>query len=393
VGTIAPDLVDRLGRLPAPAAIGELQLDDTTTLEETFVALGYLQDGYAHPVTDVADAATRLKSDYGLGYDDTIDAAFVGHLITLLHPTAGEVRMGGAPVVVDVPSADKSDDELAVAIIEHEYEILDQWDKAVEIFQVVMTSDADDETQPDFLKAAKEHFKDKALGKLAEQLPLGGEAFEVLKALEDEIKRARAADESARLRDFFVEHKQTVADMQKSLTTIKDDFRAKVRHTAEQMWSDPAKQDEYGLMRMYLVEYFDDVDRRLQAADTETFFQLLSEEWLQSAKVRSEYGIAAYVLIHVDEDFSIRKAEIKGTGGDKLADQLLKDSPGGVDVWSLRVPRRVLCYHDGGSYPYAVVKVDAEDRLTNEGTMAEGNYRPIYDWLMQNGLPPTTKLN
>jgi hypothetical protein len=69
-----------------------------------------------------------------------------------------------------------------------------------------MTSDADDETRPDFLKAAKEHFKDKALGKLAEQVPLGGEAFEVLKALEDEVKRARAADESARLRDFFVEH-------------------------------------------------------------------------------------------------------------------------------------------------------------------------------------------
>jgi hypothetical protein len=95
----------------------------------------------------------------------------------------------------------------------------------------------------------------------------------------------------------------------------------------------------------------------------------------------------------VDEDFSTRTAEIKGTGGDRLADRLLKDSPGGVDVWNLRVPRRVLCCHDGGSYPYAVVKVDAEDRLTNEGTMAEGDYRPIYDWLMQNGLPPTTKLD
>jgi hypothetical protein len=280
-----------------------------------------------------------------------------------------------------------------VAIIEHEYEIVDQWDKAVEIFQVVMTSDADDETQPNFVKAAKEHFEEKVLGKLADQVPLGGEAFEVLKTLEGEVQRAQAADESARLRDFFVAHKQTVADLQKHLTSIKDDFRAKVRITAEQAWSDPAKQDEYGMMRMYLVEYFDDVDRRLRASDTEVFFQLLSEEWLQSATVRSEYGTAAYVLIHVEEDFSIRKAEIRGTGGDKLAEQLLKDSPSGVDVWNLRVPRRVLCYHDGGSYPYAIVKVDAEDRLTNEGSFAEGNYRPIYDWLMQNGLPPTTKLN
>jgi hypothetical protein len=411
VGTFSQDLVDRLGRISGPASASELGADDIGALDEALAGLGYLPGGMSNDATEVAAATARLKSDYGLGSDDTIDPALVVHLITLVSTAQAQEATaeatpiaaphGGAPDTIDdtfdvgeVASAQKSDDELAVAIIEQEYEILDQWDKAVEIFQTVMTSDADSETKPDFVKAAKEHFEELVLGKLAEQAPHGGEALELLNALADEVARARAASESAQLRDFFVEHKQAVAELQKRLTGLKDDFRAKVRLTEQAMWSgDQAKQDEYALMRMYLVEYFEDTERRLKAANTDDFFRVLSEEWMQAATVSDEYGTDAYIVIHLEEDFSIRSAEMKGTGADKLAEQLLRDSPGGVDVFAMKVPRRVLCYRQGESYPYAMVKLDENNNLTNDGSFAEGNYMPIYEWLMQHGLPTTTNIN
>ena len=413
---ISYDLVDRLGRISGPAAVTELGVEDVSSLDEALGVLGYLPAGTSNPIADVAAATTSLKSDYGLGADDTVDSALVVHLITMV-ASAGATATAGVEATVateaeaptehaaddrvaegfqvdQVPSSDKSDDELAEAIIEHEYEILDQWDKAVEIFEKVMTSDADSETKPDFVKAMKQHFEEKALGRLAEEAPYGGEALAVLNLLGAEVQRAQAASESAQLRDFFVEHKESVAAIQKKLTTLKDDFRAKVRLTGQAASSgDPASADEYGMMRLALVEYFEDVDRRLQAADTDTFFRVLSEEWLQSATVKDEYGTDAYIAIHVEEDFSIRSAEIKGTGADKLAEQLLRDSPDGVDVFGLQIPRRVLCYRRGESYPYAMVKLDENNNLTNDGSFAEGNYRPIYEWLMQNGLPKTTNLN
>jgi hypothetical protein len=401
---ISHDLADRLSRIDAPAAVADLAADDLAALEEALVAAGYLSSDMSHEAAGVAEAVARLATDYALGGDDTVTAAVLGQLMSFAStadtvdnaPAVSLQDMGGTIDVSEVPSADKSDDELAVAIIEHEYEILDQWDKAVEIFEKVMTSNTDAEAKPDFVNALTEHFEEKVLGRLAEEVTYGGEALEVLTVLGAEVERARSARESADLRQFFVEHKQAVADLQKQLTTIKDDFRAKVRLTEQAMWSgDQAKVDEYGMMRLALVEYFDDVDRRLRVASTEAFFQLLSEEWLQGSTVSDEYGTGAYIAIHLEEDFTIRQAEIKGTGADKLAEQLLRDSrdDGGVDVFGMSLPRRVLCYRRGESYPYAIVKLDASNNLTNDGSFAEGNYMPIYEWLMQNGLPRTTNLN
>jgi hypothetical protein len=399
MSTTTHDLVDRLGRISGPAAVSDLGADEIGAIEEALVVAGYLESGMSHEADGIADALVWFRSDFGLGSDNGVDAGMIAQLTALVSSAGGTAEPAAVPEPLEIPdvaAAQKSDDELAVAIIEHEYEILDQWDKALEIFQTVMTSAADSETKPDFVKALTEHFKEKVLGRLAEEAPQGTEALEVLNLLGAEVERATKAKESATLRDFIIDHKEAVADVQKQLTALKDDFRARVRLTEQAMWSgDQAKQDEYGIMRMHLVEYFEDVDRRLRSANTDAFFQLLSEEWVRGATISHEYGVDAYISIHVEEDFTIREAEIKGPGADKLAEQLLKDDQegDGVDVFAMRVPRRVLCYRRGESYPYAMVKLDENNNLTNDGSFVEGNYMPIYEWLMQNGLPPTKNLN
>jgi hypothetical protein len=89
--------------------------------------------------------------------------------------------------------------------------------------------------------------------------------------------------------------------------------------------------------------------------------------------------------------FIIIDAHIEGSGGQKIAEQLLKDSPDGVDVFNLKVRRRIIVYADNG-WPSAVLRLDANNRNINEGSRLEGDYEAVQRVVMARGLPRTKKL-
>jgi hypothetical protein len=102
---------------------------------------------------------------------------------------------------------------------------------------------------------------------------------------------------------------------------------------------------------------------------------------------------AARVVIRINQNFGIIDAYIQGSGGQKIAEQLLKNSPAGVDVFALKVPRYIK-YFDlrKNDWPAAMFGLDVSNNPQDIGSYAAGHWEPIYSRLMQSGLPLTTKL-
>jgi hypothetical protein len=288
----------------------------------------------------------------------------------------------------DVAAAEKDDDVLAEGIFDEEHEILNQWGAALDVFDKVLESSSDKATRPDFKAVVVEFFKEKIMGELAKRSEIHGasEAIDLLKKLEDEVKRAEAAKESADLRDFYVEHKRAVANLEKAVIGMKSNFVTRVRKTPK---------SQHALMRHDLVALFEDVDSRFKATNQESLYRSLTEAWIAGSTTTSiSTKVPAFIVIRVvGRDLKVLNAEIKGPGGQKIAEQLVKDSPDGVDLISMAVPRNILWFRTPDDvYFSAVVKLDANSNLINEGSFIEGDYWPLYSRIMSDGLEPAKKV-
>ena len=300
--------------------------------------------------------------------------------------------------VKEVFGAEMTDEVLAGFIMDTQLGILDAWDSALDIFHIVLTSASDKSTKPDFLKVIRKFFRDDVMRELISKakIPGAGKAFSFLLKLEEELDRTIKARESATLRSFCVDYKQVIADLKLTWPAKKATFLTDVEKTAKQVTEDIASQSEYGLMRMNMIDLAEKLKFHLEISTSENLFRKLSEEWIRQTTIpsRDAWGTAAYVQIRIEEDFSIRDAKIKGPGGQKIAEQMLEDSPEGVDVFNLKV-RRIILYYKGGNKEYssAIVKLDENGNLVNEGGFAQGNYDLIYRILIHRGLPPTKNLS
>ena len=296
------------------------------------------------------------------------------------------VELGeGSP---EIPATEKDDDVLAEGIFDEEHEILNQWGVALDVFNKVLESSSDKATRPDFKKVVVEFFQDKIMGELAKRSNVHGasEAVDLLKKFDDEIKRAEAAKESADLRDFYDEHKRAVANLEKAVIGQKSNFVTRVRKTAK---------SQHASMRKDLVALFEDVDARFKATTQESLYRSLSEAWIAgSTTTVISSKRPAYITIRVvGRDLKVVDAQIHGPGGQKIAEQLLKDSPDGVDLINMSVPRVIAWYQrPSDMYSSAVVKLDADSKLVNEGSYIEGNYWPLYTRIMNDGLEGAKKV-
>jgi len=311
----------------------------------------------------------------------------------------------GAPAIKEVPAAMKTDEELAADIMDTQLAILVGWVTALHNFDKVLVSDSDKETKPDFKKVIENFLFDKVVGELINRsnVPGGGDAWALLGKLEDEAKRASKAEESASLRDFVVQHRTAIGQLQQSVLSLKNDFVAAVRITRERMDKAGGKRGTgaispeakaYGVQRVTLIETLERMDFRLKISTPVDLFRQLSEEWIRQTTITtSAFGTKAPadVIIRLKSDYTIMDAKIQGTGGQKIAEQLLKDSPSGVDVFKLKVRRRIVVYADN-NWPKAILRLDADNRVINEGSFVEGNYGEVHRFLRANGLPPTKKL-
>lgn len=324
----------------------------------------------------------ELQRTAGNAAVDTLIQREKGGVATVAKPPEALVDTG------EVPVTEKDDDVLAEGIFDEEHEVLNQWSLALDSFDKVMTSSSDKSTRPDFKGVVVDFFEEKILGELVKRSKIPGlsDTIDLLKKIDAEAKRAQTAQESASLRDFFVNHKRAVADLMRVVIETKSNFVARVRKT-------PKSRHE--AMRSSLVTLFEDVDSRLKEATQESLFTQLSEAWIGASTTTDiSTKVPAYIVIRIaGPSCKVLNAVIHGPGSQVIAEQLLKDSPAGVDVFGMAVPRRVLWYRsDGEPYFTAVARLDRENNLTNEGSYVEGPYQALYQRLISGGLEPTKKL-
>jgi hypothetical protein len=88
------------------------------------------------------------------------------------------------------------------------------------------------------------------------------------------------------------------------------------------------------MMRMALLDTLESVQKAQNDATPENLFRVLSEEWVRHATVRGGMGVRfkAVVIIRLNPNYSVKDAHVQGSGGQKLAEELLKEFPDGVDV-------------------------------------------------------------
>lgn len=321
----------------------------------------------------------------------------------------------GGPAAVQLPATASPNtmngEDIAAAIMDKQLAILVGWEGALSIFDKTMTSDADADATPDFQKAVVGYFSGKLMSALINHTPGASEVDAFVGALSAEYNRAAAAGASAKLRDFVNDHTKAITKLQQATLAQRQGFISAVKARREAAEApQPSKggkksgkwvledataaQNDYAVLLLVLTDMLASVDRILGVSTTETLFRMLSEEWVRHATVRGGMGtrFQAVVVIRLNPNYTILDAHIQGTGGQKLAEQLLKDSPDGVDVFRLQAPRRILLMAENG-WPSAILSLDANNRDTSTGSIAEGNTGALYKYVMSKGLPATKKLS
>jgi uncharacterized protein DUF4157 len=315
-------------------------------------------------------------------------------------------------------AADLEDEDLARQVMGFQQAILTGWQTALANFLVVLESKSDKESSPDFQKAMGKFFLEKAVGKIGAVAKWAlGEVSEkatkpvefgldALKALNEEVKRAEEAKESATLRDFYVQHNTSLGKMRQAVEAgtpmivarvgkIRDAmFRATdtKKGRATEALSDAA--DKYTTMRMVLSDAYAEVQARAQFSTPENIFRLLTEEWIRGNTVKEGWGTKeASVVIRMNKDFSIKDAHIQGTGGQKIAEQLAKDAEsehaGGVNFYQMQIRKEIEYYGNDGSYPTAYVHL-YEDNSIHGYVRGDEDAAKVWDYIRSNGAQALT---
>jgi hypothetical protein len=326
-------------------------------------------------------------------------------------PANNAAPASGSAVPAGASPVNMKEEEIAAEIMDHQVAILEGWKTALNVFDKTMTSAADAETSPNFQKAVTSYLADKLIGGMLDkmkQVPGVGEAVAIAKTLAAEVDRASAAAASAKLRDFIVGHAEAVGALAQSLWTSREPFIAAVRAKREEAEAPaPAKgkakksgavdptqaQDEIAMIRMVLMDTLDSVDAVLRRSTSQALFRELTEEWVRNGTVQGGMGtqFGSMVIIRLNPDYSLLSAHIQGSGGQKLAEQLVKDFPDGVDLMSLKAPREIKLMADNG-WPSAILDIDANNHDISNGSLAAGDSSGLYKHIMSKGLPKAKKM-
>ena len=326
----------------------------------------------------------------------------------------------GGPPEAKLPVApakpDEMDEEdLVAAILQNQKAILTGWDGALEIFQTFMTSASHMEASPNFQNVLVNFVPKELIGKVVAkattQLPIMAQVVGLITALQDEASRAGAAGASAKLRDFYVAQKKYVTSLQQSLesqgqaliSSVKNARKAtedslkvlpkpKGKGGGTQAPTD-AQNQFYGMLRMELLDLLAESKKVLASSNTNALFKVISGEWLnQSQATISGLGDKdpAWIHIRLDKNYATLDATFRGPGGQKIAEQMLKDAPGGVDVWNIKT-KRVVAFLSR-DYPVQVT-VDANNRDITPPAVRNKASEEQFKWLMANGVKPTKNVS
>jgi hypothetical protein len=330
---------------------------------------------------------------------------------TSVTATAGPAGPQPVPVTTKIAPADMKDEDIAAEIMDKQAAILVGWQTALQVFDKTMSSSADKEATPQFQKVVVDYFADKLMGEMMKKAPGSAEVIGLLKALDAEYKRAAAAGASATLRDFVNQHARAIGALYQKTLDERQPFISAVRAKREAVeaprpgkggskggkWEPAAPtkaDDDYAMMRMDLLDMLAGIDKVRSGSTPEALFKVLSDEWVRNATVNAGMGVhlQATVIIRLNPDYSMKDAHIEGSGGQKLAEELLKEFPDGVDVFGMQAPRRILLLAQNG-WPEIILSLDANNRDVSTGSIAEGRTDLLYKYVMSHRLPPTKNLH
>ena len=315
----------------------------------------------------------------------------------------GGVPQGEVEVIVQDPPAPTSweDETIVDRIFDAQLTALAQWDAALDMFDEVVEASADDETTPSFTNVARDYFVEKVVGLLAAEIPGGGEVVAIWKRLTAEVDRARSADASAKMRDFLVDQHAQVAAFVKAIDEAREDLMPEVQRLAYGANAgDAAAAAEYDVVRPAIVDLAVAAMALRDAADPQTYFQVLVEKWLDGSSYRDDLGKPAGLRIDLHADFTIRSASLTGPHAEKLGDQLEKmNRDDGIDLLAVRVPKFIR-YAEQDDRWYAYLQVDADNRLewlelgmTGDGGDDGERQGWLHAELQARGLPRVSKLD
>src|SRR2546423_219245 len=139
------------------------------------------------------------------------------------------------------------------------------------------------------------------------------------------------------------------------------------------------------MMRMDLMDMLAAIEKVRAGSSPEALFKVLSDEWVRNASVYAGMGIyvKATVIIRLKPNYAIMDAHIQGSGGQKLAEELLKEFPDGVDVFEMKTRREIKLMADNG-WPQAILSLDANNRDVSTGSFAEGDSGSLYKYVMSH---------
>jgi hypothetical protein len=285
------------------------------------------------------------------------------------------------PAAIDAGAAvstnhdDLDDGTLALGIFRYEALILSHWKYALDSFDKVLVSESQKAAHPDFAQAVLKVFEEKVLGEFVAKSHAGF-VFGALGAVVNEAERAKAAQTSVALRDFYVSHVTAIANLETSLAVQQDTFIQQVKATLEHLLA--TDLNSYGMLRMDIMALHQDVENRLMSSTQETLFELLSTEWIDQSPA-SDLKIRIW-----EDDLSVWGWKVDAPKGDQIADRLAQH--GGADVWHMRVPKYIACYERGGNgWPLTVVRLDADNTLVNLPGEQDARYKQVYARLQSKG--------
>jgi hypothetical protein len=130
-------------------------------------------------------------------------------------------------------------------------------------------------------------------------------------------------------------------------------------------------------------------------------FLLICQEWIRNTMYRKSAGLItsatpsapALVRISVNKDYGVRRVELLCHGGQKIAEQLLKNAGGaGLRPYAWPVPRRILYFVDSGSWPNEFINLTSDGRWVQQGSIAESTVRAVLEHVRRYGLDATAKV-
>lgn len=346
-----------------------------------------LDGGHAHHLVEVHDlgpgeaawAQWEVANGVATGSHHLhVDFTGIHHESPHVHE-AGEQHFQVHQTHAVAENETRDEAELARAYLSIQHDILTQWNLGLQDFQTTMTSETSDSAKPDVAHAMLEFVEEKVLGTALGHIPevMHAEfAVGAFKAYLAEYERAKKAAVSVQLRDFISANLHSISEMLKNLTAMAD-WPAEVPTVLNRLLAN-GQADAYAAIRGAIAHLHDDAQQRAASLDLDTFFKSLAAQWISDVV----HGTIAIQIRH--HDLSVIHFEVQGADGDKLTEHLAS-MRGGVDLWALKVPRRINVYDNDNGWWEAVLELDASNRLVNSPAEDFGDWRKVYERLHAQG--------